>query len=335
MALDPAEIVRRLGYIRYLYGIGVEQSRLPDPMSSAALLMFHDSVESFLLMAGEHLGAPSVHEFEKYWNELRPSKLPGGVELPVQQGMKRLNRQRIALKHHESLPNHDTIEVIRSDTGTFLVTASQLVFGVDYSAVSMANIIPQEPVRNLALKADGAVSAGDPVNAMIALVDAWEELLRPWPRTRAVDESSPLQFGPEITRPLEDYEIAAYLYSESGSRRRSRGNEEIGRQIATVTKVVTALQEAARLTAIGLDYTNYQRFRALTPYRVSGMTGVHTYRAPTTYAPNDDDVIFCIHFVVTAALKLADKEAQLVDPAWIDSSQPLRTKWETIKQTVV
>jgi hypothetical protein len=68
MALDPVEVVRRLAYIRYLHSLGIEHARLPDPMSSAALLMFHDAVESFLLMAGEHLGAPSIHEFEKYWD---------------------------------------------------------------------------------------------------------------------------------------------------------------------------------------------------------------------------------------------------------------------------
>lgn len=59
----------------------------------------------------------------------------------------------------------------------------------------------------------------------------------------------PLRFGPTIGRTLADRDIAAYLYNEEASRRYPRRNEDIGRQFAAVTEVVTALQEAARLTA--------------------------------------------------------------------------------------
>jgi hypothetical protein len=332
MALDPIEVVRRLAYIRYLHSLGIEQARLPDPMSSAALLMFHDAVESFLLMASEHFGAPSIHEFEKYWDALKPSKIVGGVELPVQQGMKRLNRQRVALKHHGSHPNPTTVELIKNDTATFLVTASQLVFGVDYNAVSMSSVIPQEAVRDLVLAADAENTRGDRVEAMIALVDAWEELFHPWPQTKAIEDSSPLRFGPSISRTLTEYEIATYLYNENGSRRHPRRNEDIGRQIAAVTNAVTALQGAARLTAIGVDYTEYLRFRALTPHRDGYMTGQRTYHAPSNYAPSEENVTFCIQFVVTAALRLATAEAQLVEPPWIDGAQIRRAPWEIIKE---
>lgn len=43
MALDTVEVVRWLSYIRYLHSLGVEQPRLSDPMSSAALLMLGSS----------------------------------------------------------------------------------------------------------------------------------------------------------------------------------------------------------------------------------------------------------------------------------------------------
>jgi hypothetical protein len=80
-------------------------------MCSAALLMFHDAVESFLLMTGEHLGAPSTYEFEKYWR----LPLPGGAVLPVQQGMTRLNKLRVALKHHGGHPSPNTISVVTAE----------------------------------------------------------------------------------------------------------------------------------------------------------------------------------------------------------------------------
>jgi hypothetical protein len=333
MALNPLDVVRRLAYIRYLHGLGIEQSRLPDPMSSAALLMFHDAVDSFLLMAAEHLGAPAIHEFEKYWDALKPAKLTGGVDLPVQQGMKRLNRQRVALKHHGSQPNQATIELIKNDTDTFLAAACQLLFGQDYNAISMSSVIPQKAVRDLAVQADTASASGDPVSAMIALVDAWDELFNPWPRTTANEDSSPLRFGPAITWTVSADDIAAYLHNETSSHRHPRRNEDIGRQIAEVTDVARALQNAAQLTAIGVDYAQYLRFESLVPRRDDFMNGRRVYRAPAAYAPTQEHVAFCLQFVVTAALRLAAAEAQLTKPARIDGGTPAqRTPWQTIKE---
>lgn len=336
MALDPLDVVRRLAYIRYLHGVGIEQSHLPDPMSSTALLMFHDAVESFLLMAAEHLGAPATYEFERYWDALKPARLAGGVDLPEQQGMKRLNQQRKALKHHGSQPNHATIELIKNDTSAFLAAASQLVFGQDYHAISMSSVIPQGAVRDLAEQADTATANGDRAAAMIALVDAWEELLNPWPRTMANEESSPLRFGPSIRRTVAPRDIAAYLQQETGSHKYSSRNQDIGRQIGEVTEAVKALQEMARLTAIGVDYTEYLRFQSLTPYRADYMNGRREYRAPAGYDPAQEHVAFCVQFLVTAALRLAATEAQLAKPPWIDPTKaPWLTPWETIKEIAV
>jgi hypothetical protein len=333
MVLDPLDVVRRLAHIRYVHSLGIEQSRLPDPLSSTALLMFHDAVESFLLMTAEHLGAPAIQEFEKYWDALRPPKLSGGVDLPVQQGMKRLNRQRVALKHHGSQPNQTTIELIKSDTDAFLTAASLLVFGQDYNAVSMSSVIPQKVVRELAVQADTAAATGDYLSAMIALGDAWEELFNPRPPTTAFDDSSPLRFGPTIKRTLSRNEIAAYLYQEAGSRRHPRRNEDIGRQIAEVTDVARALQVAGRVTAIGVDYAEYLRFHSLTPRRDDFMNGRRTYRAPATYAPTHEHVAFCMQFVVSAALRFAAADAQLATPPWIDGTAPAwQTPWQTIKE---
>jgi hypothetical protein len=295
--------------------------------------MFHDAVESFLLMTAEHLGAPAIQQFEKYWDALKPSKLSGGVDLPVQQGMKRLNKQRVALKHHGSQPNQATIELAKNDTDAFLTATSQLVFGQDYNAVSMSSVIPQQGVRDLAVQADGAIASGDYVSAMTALVDAWEELFNPWPRTTTNEDSSPLRFGPAIRRTLAQNEIAVYLYNETGSRRHPRRNEEIGRQIAEVTDVVQTLQAAARVTAIGVDYAQYLRLQSLTPRRDDFMSGRRTYRAPTSYAPTYEHIAFCMQFVVSAALRFAAAEAQLATPPWIGGTTPARqAPWQTIKE---
>src|SRR2546425_7134202 len=105
MPVSPVDVRRRLAYIRYLHDLGIQQSRLPQPQSSASILMFHDAVEAFLLLAGEYLGAMATYDFEKHWDALSPAKLAGGVQLPVHQGMKRLNKIRVALKHYGAHPD--------------------------------------------------------------------------------------------------------------------------------------------------------------------------------------------------------------------------------------
>jgi hypothetical protein len=84
--------------------------------------------------------------------------------------------------------------------------------------------------------------------------------------------------------------------------------------------VVKALQKAARLTAIGVDYAEYLRLQSLTRSRDDFMNGRRTYRAPTAYSPTEEHIAFCMQFVVMAALRLSAAEVQLAKPPWIDET---------------
>lgn len=80
------KVASRLAFIRFMHYQGVQQSRLPEPQSSTSVMTLHDTVESFLLLAGEYLGSRGSREFEKYWDALSPTKHPNGVDLAVKQG---------------------------------------------------------------------------------------------------------------------------------------------------------------------------------------------------------------------------------------------------------
>jgi len=81
-ALD-AEAVKHLALIRLLYLQGVDQARQPQPLSLFSLLTFHDSVELFLVLAADHVGAQMPQRdpsFLDYWHLLRPTDaFPSGV----------------------------------------------------------------------------------------------------------------------------------------------------------------------------------------------------------------------------------------------------------------
>jgi hypothetical protein len=51
----PGYVVERLGYIRFLHQDGIDQARRPHPLSSAAILSFHDAIELFYVLALDYM----------------------------------------------------------------------------------------------------------------------------------------------------------------------------------------------------------------------------------------------------------------------------------------
>jgi hypothetical protein len=332
MSLSQDE-ASRLAFIRYLHHQAVQQGRLPEPQSSAVLLL-HDAVEAFLLLAVEHLGAAVPREFAQYWDVLSPAKLTGGVDLAVKQGMLRLNRVRVNLKHHGVQPGRTAIDQNLADAATFFAANTRLVFDADYDRVSMADLIEEEKVRELVRTAEAANAGGDHIGAMVALSDACELLLLPR-RSDSWKPPSPLRFGDNFRWWRSNSDTVKKALRPPGSNRGVDiyANERrfLAEHIGAITDTVTALQAAARVTTLGIDYAAYLRFVALTPVHVDKMKGVREYRAPKGYAPTDHDVEFCHQFVVSASLRLTQVHAALAPPSWrADDPRPLREPWETI-----
>jgi hypothetical protein len=68
--------------------------------------------------------------------------------------------------------------------------------------------------------------------------------------------------------------------------------------------------------AVGLDYARYNRFDQLTP-KVYGAGEHRQVQADWDYAPSRDEYDYCVQFVITAALRLAELEADTVRPSWV------------------
>lgn len=71
MSLEPS-ILPRLTFTKYLYSLGIQQSRAPEPLAGASILMFHDAADLFLQLASEYLNAnpgPKAN-FLDYWPAL-------------------------------------------------------------------------------------------------------------------------------------------------------------------------------------------------------------------------------------------------------------------------
>ncbi len=71
-----------------------------------------------------------------------------------------------------------------------------------------------------------------------------------------------------------------------------------------------------RVMAVGLEYACYNRFDQLTP-KVFGSGEYRRVQADVDYAPSRDEYDYCVQFVITATLRLAELEADTAKPSWV------------------
>jgi hypothetical protein len=298
----PATTVRRLAFIRFLYTQGLEQSHQPEPFSATALLSFHDTVELFLVLAGEHLNAnlPASLNFLDYRDRLRPY-LPGQVPLGHKQAMGRMNKLRVNLKHHGSIPSTSDLEQLRADVTSFLTDTSSLVFGADFERLKLTDLVTQPEARRLVELADADAENGEYVEALAKLSEAFQALLADYAdRKKITYKATPYTFG-------SDFSFTRYV-----PRDVQRGiDRKLGEFLAQLYETVTAMQEAMRVMAAGIDYRRYARFSMLVPHILHFMDGHVEIDPKPGLTLTNDEYQFCHQFVVSAALHLAEVDFDL------------------------
>ncbi|MDK1348305.1 hypothetical protein QNO09_34515 [Streptomyces sp. 378] len=307
-ALDP-QTAKRLAFVRLVYDQAVQQSRLPAPLNVTALLTFHDSVELFLVLAGDHLGAQLDRKtnFLDYWDRLK--KTPNGVLLSQSAGMRRLNDHRNGLKHAGNMPTPEALDQARVDVTAFFDENVPRVFSqVSFDSIDMADVIPQDEVRVKAKQASQHAADGSRALAMVLVARAFALLIG---NSRAMRG-----FGRTLRHD-------AFFTGSLESAFRKMGNNQaprLGARLGDVSEAVVEIQEAMRIMSVGLDFPQYLRFRELLP----------------DVWPNDEDqdaVIarrdeehgrfadqeefeFCRQFLVTAALRIAEVKGHQQRPSW-------------------
>lgn len=134
-------ILKRLSFIKYLYQLGIRQSRQKTPQDSISILMFHDSIELFLQLSTEYLNASTQTNinFMEYWGIIN-QKLQG-QQLSQKNQMNRLNKARVNLKHHGLLLNESDIESFRVNTSDFFSDNCSIVFEINFSEISLIDLI--------------------------------------------------------------------------------------------------------------------------------------------------------------------------------------------------
>jgi len=296
--------VRRLAFIRFLFNLAVEQSRKPEPLSAASLLAFHDAIELFLQLASEYLnvGKRAV-DFLEYWDLLSSKLSPKG--LTQKESMRRLSKARVALKHHGTLPSKLDIDDFRVNATSFFAENTPIVFGIQLHDVSLVELVQYEKARDHLKEAEKSLKEDKREDALDNVACAFEELIRDYESTKIGKFGrSPFFFGRDMT-----FQSSFFL----GFRRPLAGSgfdrDGMAEFVDKVRESLLSLQSAVKILSLGIDYRRHIKFKLLTPH-VSldehGEWAVNREMRGSKGIPAEEDVQFCIDFVIESAISLQE-----------------------------
>ncbi len=303
-------VMDRLALVRYVASQSVEQARLPDPLKSTAVLSLHDAVELFLDLASQQPGVIfgiKNPNFLQYWQ----MQLPQG-KLTQQASMEKLNKVRVAFKHHGIIPHAQDIAELQALASLFFEENTPLVFGIAFDEISMTNLVHIASVRERLKQAETLMAAGQQLEAIDEIAIAFERLMKYFDNLKEA----------RFRRPGRNFPSWSQIHSKFRFNRSMVGRsqfgspQEIAAMLNTVAEAVNglqtqiaAVQAVAHILSLGLSYTRYVRFSILTPhvttYIASNEEGaIHKAQRSAKFNTTKDNCHYCLHFVVEAALQV-------------------------------
>lgn len=311
--LDPTTI-RRLAFIKYLYGVAVQQSASPELIAAASLLTFHDSVEMFLRLASEHInaGAGTDTSFMGYW-PLISAKLPTNAELAQKDSMQRLNKARVNMKHHGTMTSKLDIEAFRASTTAFFQDNTPLIFALNFDEISLIEFVRPDAAQARIKSAIQHMSSDQLDPALDDVAIAFDHMLYDYEeRKRGAFRRSPFFFGRDLA-----FQNSFFMGLHEFDNR-------MAQFVDRVKDSIESMQSAIKVLALGLDYRRYSKFMLHTPNVGRMPSGEYQVRPkwpqPAT-PPTKDDVQFCIDFVVETAIHLNEFDYDV--PAYPHPESPI------------
>lgn len=283
-------IIQRLALIKYLYKVGIEQSKQSEPISSFSILALHDSVEMYLKLLAEHLGIKSDNfNFLDYWTNIST--------LTLKESMRNLNARRVNIKHKGLLPSKSDIEICRVNATDFFEQNTVMQFGIDFNDISLLSLIQYKSVRQYLEKSQKALDENKIDDCIKTSAIAFEKLISLYEESKSsYSGKSPFFFGKDSFFSLGiDY----------------RSSNDVERKLFKFADIVKeslfATQKAVKIMSLGIDYKKFAKFKLLTPNvwkTYDGKYGVADIWDNKRWTK--ENCQYCIDFVLECSLKLQE-----------------------------
>lgn len=293
-------ILKRLSFIKYLFQLGIKQSKLNSPQDSVSILMFHDSIEIFLQLSSEYLNANSRTNinFMDYW-EIINQKLPN-QQISQKNQMNRLNRARVNLKHQGILINKSDIESFRVNVNDFLFDSCSLIYGISFSDVSLVDLIDNADIRELLKDADKFIAQNENERALEHFLIAFKILIIDF--EKKFEPYNKKLFGSET------------FFFESD-------DEIVLDDINKLSDGVKNLGSIMKYIVYGIDIKNYLKFSILTPIVYFNRSNFKNYKIINTIPFYEkekkeyttEQLEFCKEFIIDSAIRLQEFDFNTLD----------------------
>ena len=300
---DPS-IIKRISFVKYLYNFGVEQSYKPEPMSAASILIFHDAIELFNQIALEYKGddveiKEKLKEIGKKEDRLDFMDYWKILELTQKESIRRFNKARVGLKHHGNLPSRIDVESFRSAITNYFEENTIHLFGIEFSQISLINIVDCDETKNYLSEANDLLEEGQVEDALDKIGFAYTSLIDYFFKKKGSKlVGSP--FFPKKTM----------SFSRIRNEIEKLKVPNMGNFLKEIEKLVVELQDAVKITTLGIDYQRFVKFRSLMPDIQRSLNGTNFHYRSRWWGdekPSAQEVMFCINFVIEVAISLQNK----------------------------
>ena len=254
------------------------------PLSAGlAISLMQDVVESILWCVAKHVDA-TVNDntsFSKFWSLVKDAhKNPNKLQLPLSAKMTELNKARVGFKHYGILPATSEATKFLPYVTEFAQVAVERFFDLDYSQLSLVELIQSPDVRDKLKEAQKHLSAGEFEQCVILCAKAEYVAL------------SRLHVGlPSMPRYFTSY---ASLFGGDGGYQLQQTLEQLSSSL-------NSLRTACIVNFLGLNLVEHARFRKIAPAIYMTMNE-ELHCGDIFRKASHDDAEFSIDYVVRSVI---------------------------------
>jgi hypothetical protein len=300
-------IIKRLALIKYLYKLGIEQSRQSETIASFSILSLHDSIEMYLKLLAEHLNIKSDNfNFLDYWTSI--------PTLTLKESMRNFNARRVNIKHKGLLPSKADIEISRVNVTDFFEQNTLPQFGIDFNEISLFSLVQYKNVRLHLENAQKSLDEHRIENCIETVAIAFDELISTYEDSKSsYYGNSPFFFGKDLT-------FLSSFHMGIGRDYDDRAGRKMGEFIDKVKDSLDGIQKAVKIMSFGIDYKKFVKFKMLTPIIRRTMGGKHVAEIWGKKKWTKENCQFCIDFVLDSSLKLQEFDFDIDE--LVDNEKP-------------
>jgi len=281
-------IIKRLSIIKILYKIGIEQSKQSEMTSFFSILSFHDSVEMFLKLSAELKNIKDCQNFMGYWE-----KIP---ELTLKESMRNLNSKRVNIKHKGLIPGKADIESSRVNTTDFFNQNTKNIFGVDFSDISLLELIKFDKTKDYLIDAKKLLDKSDFKSCVQEISKGFYELLKEYKDSKGESFYS---------TPFDLTERVSFRNSGWGDEKTAIDNK-LKDTFNIVNENFKNIEKAIEVISLGLNYKKYIKFKLLTPKFYITSQNEYVFYSDKVKNWSKENCNFMIDFVLDSAFTLQE-----------------------------